>query len=576
MMCYVIFFLLFLSTSFALTEEKWEKRVYSHLLIGDDLQAVQEAKKAIEYFPDSLSLRKALLYALCQFGSEMQAWDQWCYLCPSIQDYKKERHLMEMLSWNALHKGQSSMQVSVRFNTLIGATLTKDAKAIPMLLRSMRDSNALLRSSAIKLCVQFKDEVFKKELIALLKREKVWYVRLEAIRAIGALHIYELIGPLKAIIEDPSALLEEKTAAMMACVEMSSQISRQQLENLITQSRSLLRQLGAEIIAHFERTQDSDLLVQLLSDSSAEVRVSALNALALLRIDCIKKKSIIHLVSVCLEDSSPLVAITAGYLLLINQEKSGEIALAHWLQSENLKWQRLAAAAIAASGRFGVDLAFKSIHKAKDPYIRLNLCIGLIGQRAHTAIACDTIFSILSQESSSLWMWDKQTHALFSPITPSNVTYIETIPNYPQIVDQLVRLDVLSFLNFVQYPKALQLAKDFLQKKDWNITAAAAVLLQEGDEVASELVRSLLDDPEEKVRMQAALVLGLMYRDPVAVDVLQKVYPQVDQKMKIYILEALAQIGDASSIPFLLEILKEPFQTLRIIAASALIQCLYH
>ncbi|KAG6559713.1 HEAT repeat protein [Candidatus Rhabdochlamydia oedothoracis] len=574
MMRYFISFLLFSSVSFALTEGKLEKRIYSHLLIGDDLQAIQEAKKAIESFPNSLILHKALLYALCQFGSEMQAWDQWCYLCPSVQDYKKERHLIEMLSWSALNKGQSATQISVRFNTLIGAALTKDSKAIPMLLKGMRDSNALLRSSAIKLCTQFKDEVFKEELIALLKREKIWYVRLEAIRAIGALRIYELIEPLQAIIEDPCSLPEEKTAAMMAVVDMSNQISRQKLENLITQSRSLLRQLGAEIIAHFERAQDSDLLLQLLHDSSAEVRISALNALALLRVKCIEKKSIHNLVEICVKDSSPLVAITAGYLLLINQEKTGEITLNYWLQSENLKWQRLAAAAVAASGRFGVDLAFKSIHKVKDPYARLNLCIGLIGQRAHTAIASDTIFSIMSQESG-LWMWDKQTHCLFSPIVPSDVTYIETIPNYPQIVDQLTRLDVLSVLHFVQYPKALQLTKDFLRKKDWNLTAAAAVLLQEGDEKAGELVSSLLDDPDEKVRMQAALVLGLMYRDPVAVDVLQKVYPNADQRIKITILEALAQIGDASSIPFLLEILKEPFQTLRIVAASALIQCLY-
>ncbi|MDR2539062.1 MAG: HEAT repeat domain-containing protein [Chlamydiales bacterium] len=575
MMLYIISFLLFSSASFALTEEKLKTRIYSHLLIGDALQAVQEAKKAVESFPDSLVLRKALLYALCQFGSEVQAWDQWCSLCPSVQDYKKERYLIEMLSWSALNKGQSATQISVRFNTLIGATLTKDSKAIPMLLKGMRDSNALLRSTAIKLCTQFKDEVFKEELAALLKREKVWHVRLEVIRAIGTLHIYELIEPLQAMIEDPCSLAEEKTTAMMAVVEMSHQISRQKLESLIRQPRSLLRQLGAEIIAHFERTQDSDLLLQLLSDSSAEVRVSALNALALLRVKCIEKKPIRNLVENCLKDSSPLVAITAGYLLLINQEKVGKAALSYWLQSENLKWQRLAAAAISASGRFGVDLAFKGIHKVKDPYVRLNLCIGLIGQRAHTAVASDTIFSILSQEAG-LWMWDKQTHSLFSPIVPSDVTYIESIPNYPQIVDQLARLDILSILHFVQYPKALQLTKDVLQKKDWNLTAAAAVLLQEGDEKAGELVGSLLDDPDEKVRMQAALILGLMYRDPVAVDVLQKVYPNADQRIKITILEALAQIGDANSIPFLLEVLKEPFQTLRIVAASALIQCLYH
>jgi len=34
--------------------------------------------------------------------------------------------------------------------------------------------------------------------------------------------------------------------------------------------------------------------------------------------------------------------------------------------------------------------------------------------------------------------------------------------------------------------------------------------------------------------------------------------------MKVHILEALAHIGDPSSIPFLLDILKEPFQVLRV------------
>ena len=48
----------------------------------------------------------------------------------------------------------------------------------------------------------------------------------------------------------------------------------------------------------------------------------------------------------------------------------------------------------------------------------------------------------------------------------------------------------------------------------------------------------------------------------------------MEREMKIHVLEAIGHIGDRESIPFLIQILKEPFQVLRVVAASALIQCL--
>ena len=101
-------------------------------------------------------------------------------------------------------------------------------------------------------------------------------------------------------------------------------------------------------------------------------------------------------------------------------------------------------------------------------------------------------------------------------------------------------------------------------------------LIEEGDEEALSMVRELLNDPEQKIRVQAAFILALLGSDPEAVKVLQEAYPNVEREMKVQILEALAHIGAPESIPFLMNILKEPFQVLRVVAASALIQCLNH
>jgi HEAT repeat protein len=129
----------------------------------------------------------------------------------------------------------------------------------------------------------------------------------------------------------------------------------------------------------------------------------------------------------------------------------------------------------------------------------------------------------------------------------------------------------------MRYSKAEELVKSYLQNQSWGTSgAAAATLLQEGDEEALVLVKKLLNDPDEKIRVQAALILALLGTDPSGVKVLQDAYPTLDREMKTQVLEALGHIGDLQSIPFLINVLQEPFQVLRVVAASALIQCLYH
>jgi len=115
--------------------------------------------------------------------------------------------------------------------------------------------------------------------------------------------------------------------------------------------------------------------------------------------------------------------------------------------------------------------------------------------------------------------------------------------------------------------------KGFLQRKSWGITgAAAATLLQEGDETMLDLVRSLVQDPDPNVRLQACLVLAMLGRDDAVLADLQKNYAGSEHERKLHILEALGRIGKDESFSFFLGVLQEPFQILRVAAASGLIQ----
>lgn len=564
-----------LSPSHPEMESFYANRVQAHLIVGDRAGAVIEAQRALREYPYSALVRKAYIQALSVKGEELDALSEWTQLCADNNAWASDRKLLEMLAWGALAKGHLSSQLSVRMSALIGSCCTRDVLALPLLISELHSSNALVRSVAIPLAASYGDAPLRREIARLLKEEKVWYVRLALIKASGEMRLQEAKPLLRDMIISPSTLAEEKAAAIIALVTLSDSIARDELVALMRSDRAGLRQLGSEVMAHLHLKSEVDLLLPLIEDTSPDVKISALNTLALLQIKEVQGKPLTQQIAVLLEDPAPEVAITAAYLLLIQGDRKGEDSLLHWISSHTPEWRRLAAAALAATGPYGLAATFKSFQETEDLYVRLNLAYGLIGQRFETALACKAIRDALREPM--LWMWQDAYNPLFRSLAPSQLRPIESIANYPAIVDQMVRLELLSLLSFLGDTDAPGAVREFLQIKSWGVTgSAAAILLQEGREEDLEAVRTLLTDPDEKIRLQAALILATIGRDPSAVQVLQEVYPQVDRHMKMHILEALGHVGDPTSIPFLAEILRQPFQTLRVVAASALIQCLYH
>ncbi|HSW86917.1 MAG TPA: HEAT repeat domain-containing protein [Rhabdochlamydiaceae bacterium] len=561
----------------ALDEQAAAKRIYAHLFIHDPVSAVAEAKKSLALFPESKQLHFALIRALCESGEEVDALDHWQKTLSIFEGEHKNRNLLEVLAWGVLNNGKSSNQLSIRMNALLGASFTQDAKAIPLLLMHLRSSNAWMRTMAVRLAASYGDAPLQDEIERLLKTEKVWYVRLEAIKAAGQLRMIKMRPFLKGLIGNTKTLAEEKTEAIIALVNMYESIDREELKSMVLSPRAGLRELASEIISHLDLREHAGTLISLLQDTSADVRMSALNALGLMRIQKYKGQTLVEMIKNSLNDPAPEVSITAGWLMTLCNEATGLDNLEKWMSDSNPNFRRLAAAALSVTGKNGTALADKILKQSSDPYVRINLALGLIGQRVHVDSACNALYAILSSKKEELWMWDNSGNPLFRSLSPSRVRHIDQVPNYPVVIDQMVHLELLSVLSVMRHAQAQSALRNFLKNQTWGvISAAASTLLQEGDEESLEIVRGLLADPDEKVRFQAALILALIGSDPAAIKVLQEVYPHMERETKVYILEAIAHIGDPESIPFLIEILKEPFQVLRVVAASALIQCLYH
>jgi HEAT repeat protein len=548
-------------------EEEALRRIYAHLFIHDPRSAVKEAENYLKSYPASKELRLAYLQALAEKGDETAVLQEWV---KGKEELQKDRHALEILAWGVLKKGDLSSQLNIHLSALIGASLTRDVRAVPMLVSALRGTNALLRLISVRFSARYGDAPLQEELRRMLTEEKVWFVRLEVIRAIGQLRITSLREELKEIIADRKTLLEEKAEAIIALVQMYDGVRTEDLKSLLTSNRAGLRQLACELVNYFDLHSNVNDLMPLLQDSSPDVRTHALQTLGLLGAKIGEKR-----LGQLMHDSSPMVAITACWVATLQGMEAGMQELEKWIDDIHPRWRMLAAATVSRCGKKGIPLALEQMEKSEDLFVRVNLALGLIGQRVEVQKASDVIYEVFEKEKETLLMWDESRQGRI--LSHSQLSHIDQIPNYPKVVDQMVRLDLLNILCIMHHPKAQEAVKGYVKNESWGITGAAvAVLLEEGDEGAMTVISGLLKDEDPQIRVQAAFILAMMGSDPEAVKVLQEAYPKMAREVKIQILEAIGHVGNLDSIPFLIDVLSEPFQLLRVVAASAMIQCLYH
>ncbi len=557
-----------------ITEAEAVRRVQSHLLIDDTASALIEAKEVAEEFPNSRLSGTALIMALAAGGFEEKALEQWHRLSAFYPDLSTDRHVLEEVAWGVLKKGLESTQYGVRLASLIGSFLTHDVRALPILLKMMRDSNAVVRSVAVQMAGQYRDAPLKDEMTRMMQEEKVWMVRLEVIKTCGVLRMKEMALSLKSLIQSEKTTYEERLRAIEALCGIYDQISFSEWLVFARSNRAGLRHLACNIAAHFELSEAKEDILRLIHDTHPDVRIAALNAFGLYFRKITPLEEARERLKSVLEDPTPEVAMTAAWAATISGLDANDI-FTKWLNDSLSENRRLAAAAVSATGGKGVALSIRMMKESSDMYVKANLAMGLLGQRQEVSACCDILYQFLQTEKR-MWMWDTRPNPLFQILAPSQVRHVDHIPNYPEAMDQITRLNLLSFLTLAEDPRALDAVKSFLKKKTWGITGvAAATLLQEGDEASLEVVRQLLDDPDSDVRLQACFVMAMLGRDESVLRDLQGAYVYADHERKLHILEAMGRIGNVESFHFLISALNEPFPILRIAAAAALIQSIH-
>ena len=307
-------------------------------------------------------------------------------------------------------------------------------------------------------------------------------------------------------------------------------------------------------------------------NSRYDVRISALNAIVLYYKDNIDSVTLKKTLDKAYLDTNSYVAITAAWAGLVIDPEKGKAHIKKWLFDKYGENRRFAAAAVAQSGSYGEGLAKYALENSEDHFVKANVAFGLIGQRKEINACCNVLYDFIKSKKH-MWMKENLENHLFNVIAPSEIRHTDHFPNYPEAMDQVVQLNILSMLAILEDPRAEEAIKSFLRRKTWGITGLASItLLQEGNEESLLLLRSLLNDKEKYVQVQAALALAAIGKDKSVLPILEEAYFSADYDLKLNILGAVSNISKQESFPFLLKVLEEPFQILRVAAASGIIQ----
>lgn len=568
-----LLFFLALNISFfsLLAEEAVFRRIQAHLLIHDPVSACSEAALAIQKFPSEPSLWKAYVIALARCRNEkgmLHAWKQYEALQP---DSSKEIEILEEMAWSILENASLADSPLIRLQGLLAASGCEEMRGVEIISRMMKDPNGHVRAAAVHIASSRKDAILCERALHLFKHEANRAVRLEAIQAVGKMKIASAKSDLLSLIANEDVDDEEKAVATQALVTLIDTLAIQEVQSLAVSQSPGLRQLACEAVAFFDIQEASEILCSLLQDYSGRVRESALYALGILRVSTCEQISIATMAAQLLLDQDPKVAIAAAWLLTLHDPPKGGEAFKPWLCHHRQEIRLLASAALAMTGAYGCEAMHVHLRTHRDPYVRMNLALGLIGQRRAIKESCEELHTGFLNLTER---WAGYENRTFQAIAPGRLKQTKSLLFHPDVENLQIRLEVVNILAIIQYENAKELIMQFLENTRWGTCGtASALLLTRGDEAALQLVRALLTHPKEHQRIQAALILALWGKDPEALDVLKKAYPKASRVIKEKILEGIGRIGAKTELSFLTECLQEPSQTLRVLAASALLAC---
>ncbi|NBO23653.1 MAG: hypothetical protein EBU93_00205 [Chlamydiae bacterium] len=538
------------------------------------IQDFEGALKLIEKENDS-TYQNLKLEILSKLGMTQAALEEMKGNKDLFDLRKKENFLsLESLAWSILLNPKNQSE-NVQVAALIGAYLTRDAKAALLLKKNLYSTNARLRSLSASFASQYQDPFLKEALLKKVKEEKNTEVKKELISSLGKMKVKEIVPYLEEILLSHSQPDEIKAQALMAFVEIFEAINLKQIQFFLKGERAHFKIIGVRLLLGYEKITLEMLkeVEPLLKDSSPEVIQEALIFIGLLANEMEMSKEIIDQINHLVESNFPYVSLCALFAKS-RIEKKPDFRIKNYFSHPFEEVRNLSIVLTACLGPQGAEV-LKELIFHKDPYVRINAAIGLLTHGIDIKKAILILENEL-QDPHRLMMIDSTFHPNFQYISSSKARHHPFIFAFPKVLDGMARLKIIEKIAIYDRKKIKDSIKKLLSEKEAVLVFYTLSLILQEDLENFEEMKELIKDSNPSIAMAATLALAFIGKEEDIGQNLIKLFDEVTFEEKLHILEAIGALGNKEMIPFLVSILQKPFSSLQIVAASALIQCLYH
>ncbi|MEX1012951.1 MAG: HEAT repeat domain-containing protein [Waddliaceae bacterium] len=538
------------------------ERVYKHLQLGDTKYASRLAFQMLSEDDSSHQNWRVYLNSLSRDLQVKEALKVFTQYGMRFPEFKNDPEIIEDIAWSVIRKGNNSPSPLVRLYASIASVLSQDSQGVLLIRERLEDRNALIRKVAATLCGFLPDHTIHEQMYTLVQKETNPEVKGALIKGLAKAKYDALLPYLLNQIAKDQSTPEELSLHIEAAIMLTDTINDNQIKMLSKSDRAGLRALSCQLARHFERRESLPFITPLIHDYHPSVRASAIHAVGLLSPQSIEK----------LNDRVPSVAIMAAWATTLHDASQGEKLFSKWIDHNDPEIRIEAAAVLSQSGPRGAAIMSSLMHKSDDPFVKMTLAKGLIGEREDLFSASLAIQNGLLQVKGRL---TTRGYEVGEAIIPCEFSNDPADLNMPEVANQMTRLKLINLLTAVDSEGGDLALREFLQQRSNAVTSLTlTTLLSEGEELSIDSIQEYLNHEKLEVRLQAALLIGTWLKDEEAISLLHTHLPTAKRDLKLQIIEGLGRVADKRSIPYLVEVLKEPLPTQQIITASSILQCL--
>jgi len=478
----------------------------------------------------------------------------------------------ETLCWAIINNASQSYHPKLRAEALLASSLHNDAKNVPLIIKLIHDPHPQVQELSLHLAEHYFDEPVQQALFDLAKAGPT-DIRIKAASLLTRQKALGTESLLKEMLSDELFSQTDKIRLTHNLSLLQKELDLNWLEKTVVDSQPEIRALACFAARRDPSKKALGILLPLLHDSASleyALEVFGLWQHLIPERAQILQKSYLD----ALDSPSIRCASLAAWALFLSVDQKNS---ADWFEDMILNkpsdQAHIACSRLIKTGVRGLALAKELLLKTSDPIMQINISAYLLSHRSETTLASERLGKAL-KKCSSLLCDDRES--FFSWITKTTVVHSPLIHRLPESYDLLIRLRLLALQCYSGEPISAAQVETMLTDRSWGVPiAAAGFLFQELAPSLEEILSPLLEEKEETLRVQAALLLAHFSQSEKAAQILWEQFQKSTKEGKEMLALGFATLSFEKTKDRLTPLLFDASPSLRTRAAGALLASLY-